>query len=77
MYVPINKQDDIIRMYHNDLLKEHQGINKTIEVITQSYYFLKIRKKIQDYVQSCNTCHKIKHSRHAPYEEMRTANVSS
>ena len=64
-------------MYHDNSLEEHQGINKTIEVIIWSYYFLKIRKKIQDHIQSCNTCHKTKHSRHALYEEMRTANVLS
>ena len=62
-------------MYHNELLRGHWGVHKTIEAIFWSYYFLHMRKKIQDYVNKCDLCHKIKSSRHKSYREMRTASV--
>ena len=36
-----------------------------------------MRKKVQDYVNKCDLCHKIKLTRHRPYREMRTALTSS
>ena len=48
-----------------------------IEAIFWSYYFSHMRKKVQDYVNRSNLCHKIKSARHKSYEEMRTALTSS
>ena len=44
-----------------------------IEAISQLYYFLHMRKKVQNYVNKCDLCHKIKPARHKSYKEMRTA----
>ena len=44
-----------------------------IKMISQSYYFLHMRKKVSSYMNKCDICHKIKSSRHKPYEEKRTA----
>ena len=36
-----------------------------------------MRKKIQDYVNKCDLCHKVKSARHKSYREMRTALTSN
>ena len=48
-----------------------------IKAISQSYYFLHIQKKVENYVNKCDICHKIKLSRHKPYEEIRTTLTSA
>ena len=35
-----------------------------------------MQKKVQDYMNKCNLCHKIKSLRHKSYEEMRTVLTS-
>ena len=59
-------------MYHNELLREHHEVHKTIKAIFWSYYFSHMRKKVQDYINKCDLCHKIKSVRHKSYKEMRT-----
>ena len=76
VYVSEHQQKNTIQMYHDELLREHHRVHKMIEVISQSYYFSHMRKKIQDYINKCNLCHKIKSARHKSYEEMRTASIS-
>ena len=58
-------------MYHNKSLKEYHEIHKTIEVISQSYYFSHIQEKVMKYMSKCNLCHKIKLLRYKSYKEMR------
>ena len=71
VYMPEHQQKDIIQIYHNEPLGEHHDIHKTIKAISQSYYFPHMQEKVKKYVDKCNLCHKIKLSRHKPYEEMR------
>ena len=63
-------------MYHDKLLRGHQRVHKTIEAISQSYYFSHMQKKVQDHVNKCNLCHKIKSWQYKSYREMRTALIS-
>ena len=58
-------------MYYNKSLREHHEIHKTIKAISQSYYFLHMCRKIKEYMNKCNLCHRIKSSRHKSYKEMR------
>ena len=46
-----------------------------IKVISQSYYFSHMQKKVQNYMNKYDLCHKIKSSRHKSYREMRTAST--
>ena len=63
-------------MYHNNSLEDHWDVHKMIKAISQSYYFLHMWKKVQDYVNKCDLCHKVKSLRHKSYREMRTALTS-
>ena len=62
-------------MYYNNSLEEHYKVHKIIEVISQLYYFLYMQRKIVNYVNKCNLCHKIKILRHKSYREMKIALV--
>ena len=48
-----------------------------IEAISQSYYFSHMRKKVKNYMNKCDLCHKIKSARHKSYEEIRTVLTSN
>ena len=72
VYVSEHQQQNIIRMYHNKLLREHWGVHKMIKATSWSYYFLHMWKKVQSYVNKCDLCHKIKSLRHKSYKEIRT-----
>ena len=71
IYMSEHQQKDIIQMYHNESLREHHEIYKTIKAISQSYYFLHMQEKVTKYMSKCDLCHKIKLSRHRSYEEIR------
>jgi len=45
----------------------HGGTAKTTELIRQRYYWAKIREDIKRFIKNCNTCHRTKVVRHAPY----------
>ena len=77
IYVLKHQQNDIIKMYHDDLLREHWGIYKTIKAISWSYFFSHIRKKVSNYVNKCDICHKIKLLRHKSYKEIRITSTSA
>ena len=50
----------------------HQGINKTLELITRDFQWPKIRQDVTSYINKCDTCAKAKHSRHKPYGKLQT-----
>jgi hypothetical protein len=42
--------------YHNSLLAEHPGRIKTLELISQNYYWVNMTKEINQYIDLCLTC---------------------
>jgi Reverse transcriptase (RNA-dependent DNA polymerase)/RNase H-like domain found in reverse transcriptase/Integrase zinc binding domain/Chromo (CHRromatin Organisation MOdifier) domain len=68
IYVPTTSiQNQLITFYHDLPLGGHQGIDTTIERIRRTYWFPKMTTKIEEYIRTCDTCCKIKTSRHKPY----------
>jgi len=43
------------------------GQEKTIEIVTRSFYWKRLAEWIKDYVRSCDECQHSKSSRHAKY----------
>ena len=66
-----------MQMYYDNLLREYWEVHKIIKAIFWSYYFSHMWKKVQDYTNKCNLCHKIKSLRHKLYKEMRTVLTSN
>ena len=71
VYIVEYQQTEIIWIYHDNLLKEHCEVYKTIKAIFWLYYFLYMWRKVINYVSKCDLCHKIKLSRHKSYEKMK------
>ena len=58
MYVP--KDDilraEIIRLYHNTPVGGHGGQWKTVELVTQNFWWPGITKEVKQYVEGYDTC---------------------
>ena len=50
---------------------EHQGINKTMKLITQDFTWPELRKTVIEYINTYNTYAKAKYSRHKLYRKLQ------
>jgi hypothetical protein len=59
VYVPIDMETRglLIEIHHS---WDHPGIDKTMELLTQNYWWPGMKKDIQKYVQGCNICQTVK-----------------
>lgn len=68
-----NKQKkEIIKARYNEKSTGHPGIDKTIKLVTRDYLWKGLRKDVEEYIKNCDTCHKVKHTRHKPYGLLQT-----
>jgi hypothetical protein len=70
IYIPDCMRTEIIKQHHDDPMHRHMGIEKTAELILRNYYFLNMRRKVQNYIQQCKTCIRDKLARHQPYGKL-------
>ena len=56
-----------VRLNHDDPLAGHFGYLRTLELVRQKYHWPGISRDIKEYVNICDTCHRIKPVRHKPY----------
>jgi len=56
VYVPKDKvlRVEIIRLYHNILVREYGGHWKTIELDTRNFWWLGVMKKVKRYIEEYN-----------------------
>ncbi len=76
IYVSTRCRQEIINDYHKSMIHEHQSSNKTIERISRIYYFLKMRKQVEDIIRKCDVCIWTKHSQHRFYELLKSLSTS-
>ena len=50
----------IFQIYHDDL--GHPGINKTLNMISQTYFWFNMKQDLRQYILSCHTCQRVKQS---------------
>ncbi|QRW19985.1 Retrotransposable element Tf2 protein [Rhizoctonia solani] len=60
-----NLQTDLLRIYHNSPLAGHPGHQRTLELISQLYYWPGIRADTYWHVDSCETCQQIRKPKYA------------
>jgi hypothetical protein len=72
IYIPNCMRIKIIKRHHDDPMHRHIGTEKTAELISRNYYFLNIRRKVQSYIQQCETCIRDKPARHQPYGKLQS-----
>ncbi len=66
----------MINDHHKLMIHEHQDLNKIIERISRIYYFLKMRKQVEDIIRKCNVCIHMKHNQHKFYELLKSLSTS-
>jgi hypothetical protein len=50
IYIPDCMRTEVIKRHHDDPMCGHIGIEKTAELILRNYYFLNMRRKVQNYI---------------------------
>jgi hypothetical protein len=60
--VPDNEdlKRDLIVTFHDSPIAGHPGQQRTLELISQKYYWPRMRAKVFRYVETCETCQRIK-----------------
>jgi hypothetical protein len=61
---------NILKTHHDSPLAGHFGVAKTLELITQNYWWPKLQPFVQDYIKTCDTCSRIKTPHHLPYGKL-------
>jgi hypothetical protein len=71
IYVPSKIRKEFVKRFHESPAHGHQGTEKTLERITNQYYFPHARKTVQDVLKECAECQRNKPTRHAPYGHLQ------
>jgi hypothetical protein len=65
--VPITLVHDIIAAHHATLQAGHFGVNKTLELVSRNFWWPSMRRDVNAYVRTCQSCQQSKAVNHAPY----------
>jgi len=68
VYVPKDNKlrAEIIRLHHNMLVGGHRGQWKTVELVTQNFWWPGITKEVKQYVEGCNAYQRNKNCTEQP-----------
>jgi transposase InsO family protein len=72
--IEITEEDQklkILKARHDSKLSGHPGESRTYHLVSKDYKWKGLRKYVKDYVKSCDTCQRIKTTRHAPYGKLQ------
>ena len=58
---------EAVRLNHDNPLAGDFGYLCTLELVRRKYHWPGISREIKEYVNTCDTCHRIKPVRHKPY----------
>jgi hypothetical protein len=50
IYIPDCMRTEIIKQHYNNPMHRYMGTEKTVELILRNYYFLNMRRKVQNYI---------------------------
>jgi hypothetical protein len=66
--VPDNEElkQDLIAAFHDSPIAGHPGQLRTLELVSRRYYWPGMRAKIFQYVETCETCQRVKHPKSKP-----------
>ena len=76
-YVPEIICSKVISRYHDDLLAEHFGIDKTRELVSRKYYWPSLKRDVKTYVRECDIFLASKPVRHKPHRDLQSLFVST
>lgn len=73
--IPESMIHNVLRIYHDNMA--HCGIEKTVQGISENYWFPSMRKKVQNYIENCLTCLLSNSSINSREGEMQITDVST
>jgi len=67
----------VLQDCHDAPTAGHLGEDKTLELVTRNYYWPSMRKTVNDYVRTCDTCMRNKVPRHLPHGQLHPLPIPS
>ena len=67
----------MVLQYHNNSAQGHPGVFKTVKLLSQNYYFPRIRKKIKRYINKHQNCLLNKHTIYAFYNYIQYIRIAN
>lgn len=69
IYIPNDPalRNELLRIHHDDPMAGHFGVKKMLGLLRRKYYWPSMRKSIEAYCRTCQSCQKGKPRTHAPY----------
>jgi transposase InsO family protein len=61
---------EILRRYHDDPMAGHFGREKTLELIRRNYSWPKMNSAVDEYIDGCDVCQRVRARRHKPYGKL-------
>jgi hypothetical protein len=61
----------LMQQHHNTPTARHPGRSKTLEYLSRTYTWPKMRADVHHYTRNCHTCQRSKSNRHAPFRVLR------
>ena len=65
--VPASMQSEIIKEHHANVISGHFSWSRTVDLISRQFWWPKMRKSVQDFIQSCLSCQRNKSSTQRPF----------
>lgn len=62
----------VLQQCHDSRSSGHFGFDKTFELLSRSFFWPKMRKFVENYCRSCDTCARSKSVRHKPFGLLRS-----
>jgi hypothetical protein len=66
-FVGLQQRQECVRNIHESKVGGHFGITRTMARVKQHYDWPGLKKTVQEVLSQCDTCHKVKATRHKPY----------
>ena len=70
VYIPESLRIDVIQKHHDKPLAGHPGVARTCELITRNFWFPRMQRTVENYINSCHLCQISKAPRHARHGEL-------
>ena len=72
MYVlkKVSVRAELLKLYYNDVLAGHFSVERTLELLTQKYYWIDIHADVKEYIALCDICQRVKVSQHHSYSKI-------
>ena len=65
-------RQEVLRLYYNNPLAGHFGVNKTTNLIRRTYFWEHMDKDIREYIRECNICQRNKAKKYALYRLLQS-----